>query len=146
MKKIILIWLVIVFSSFATVSIKDEANLCAKEFIKNWETKYPSKEKEIVVLTKKTIGKETPVVYGSNYFRENDLGGKNGTGVIILIIMDIRTIQVITGYKVEEIFTDYQTDVMITSKIIKNAKLGKYEEAINEGLLNSIKILDEVIK
>lgn len=143
MKKLI-IFILICINCFATISIKDEENLLAKEFIKNWEAKYPSKEKEIVVIIKESIGEVKPIVYGSEYFEENDLGGK-GSGVLILIYTKTPWIQVIIGYKVEEVFTDYEINKRIFSEM-KPYFYKDLQKSISIGVENSIKILDEVIK
>jgi len=144
MNKIILMWLVIVFSSFATIKIDDETGVLSKDFIKNWEKQYTSKNKEIHVLVKESVGNVKPVIYGADYFDKNDLGGE-GSGILILIYTKTPWIQVIIGYKVEELFTDYEINTRIFSEM-KPYFYKDLKKSISVGIESSIKILDEVVK
>lgn len=140
-----IIFMIISTLTFSKVVIKDEVGLLSKNFIKTWNSKYKYKNKEVHVLIKKSIGNEKAVIYGSNYFRDNDLGG-NGSGIVILIVMDIKRIQVITGTRIEEVYTDTEIVNLIVNPVFEMFKNGNMESGINIGILNSIKILDEVIK
>lgn len=144
--KILIGMVILTTMANANVKIIDEVGLLSKKFIKSQEKSFKDSKKEIVVLIKKGIGDANPAVYGAEYLQENDLGGKCGSGIVILHIIDKRWVQVVTGYKIEEKLTDSETDKLITEKILNKFKIGKFEEGYKAGIENSIKILNEVIK
>ena len=133
-------------SSFGNIVIKDEVGLLSKDFVKQYESQYKGSKKEIHVLIKQTIGDVNPTVYGANYLQEDDLGRKHGSGIVILIDMNKRRLQVIIGNRVEESYTDSQIHNIITSNMLKLLKENKLENSIEFGIKESIKVLNEVVK
>lgn len=144
MKKLI-VFMLLCSVAFGKIVIKDDCKVVSEQFIEHWESQYKDKNKEIHVLIKGSIGKEKPVVYGAEYIQSKDLGGK-GSGIVILIIMDIKHLQVVTGDRVDEIFTDTQIDKLITRPMLKDLYKGDFELSIKNSINTSIKILNEVVK
>ena len=130
---------------FGKIVIKDDCKVVSEQFIEHWESQYKDKNKEIHVLIKDSIGKEKPAVYGAEYIQSKDLGGK-GSGIVILIIMDIKHLQVITGDRVDEVFTDTQIDKLVTKPMLSDLYNGNFELSIKNSINTSIKILNEVVK
>ena len=140
-----IIFMLISTLSFSKVVIKDEVGLLSKQFIKEQESEYKDNNKEIHVIIKESIGNQNPVVWGAEYLQSKDLGGKYGSAIVILHIIDKRWIQVVVGNRVEENFTDTQINTMITEKIYNMFKIGKFQEGYEIDIKSSKNILDKVV-
>ena len=141
-----IIFLLISTLTFSKVVIKDEVGLLSKQFIKEQESEYKDKNKEIHVLIKESIGNQNQVVWGAEYLQSNDLGGKYGSGIVMLIIMDNKTIACVIGYRVEEFYTDTQIVNNITKPTASLFKEKLFKEGVTYCINVSKSILNEVIK
>jgi len=140
--KCLLIFVLINLNIFSNVVMDDKSDILNINKINKFHTddKY-----EVRVLVSNSIDGESDLLYGAEYFEDNDIG-KNGVGILIFIILDTRTVRVITGNSFDYYgISDVTIHKNITIKIIEGIKEKGLEHGLNIGISNSIKIIQEMI-
>lgn len=138
-----IIFLILSIAIFPNIIIRDEDNYLSKKFKLNWEKQYLNNNiKDIHIILKKDV-KEEPIIYATNYFNSEDVGGDNGTGVVVYFDMGRGWLQVVIGTKVENIYSDTDIKHNITDKVLKTTD--SMELMVKVAIEQSIKILNGVV-
>ena len=98
---------------------------------------------EIAVVTIKSAGDLTPKDFAVKLFNLWGIGKKGkDNGVLVLLVMDARRIEVETGYGTEGILTDGKIGEILDKYVIPKFKEGNF----GKGILNGVQAMAEAIE
>jgi uncharacterized protein len=119
--------------------VSDRANLLSSQGIKQISDYIAKLEAETgaeiaVVTVPDTIPYATPKKYATALFNRWKIGKKSqDNGVLILVSLKDRRIEIETGYGVQRFLPDAQVNNIIHTYMIPSFKTGNYEEGIRAG-------------
>ncbi|MGB9595845.1 MAG: TPM domain-containing protein, partial [Candidatus Poribacteria bacterium] len=120
--------------------ISDEDELLINDLIDQLEKKTSA---EIAVVTIKNAGNMTPKDFATELFNLWGIGKKGkDNGVLVLLVMDTRRIEVETGYGVEGVLTDGKVGEILDNYVIPIFKEGDF----GKGILNGIQVMVKMIE
>lgn len=98
---------------------------------------------EVAIVAVNTIGNEVPKNFAVKLFEKWGIGKKTqDNGVLILLVMDQRRVEIEVGYGLEGILTDYYCHYLIQNHLIPHIKEGK----IGPGLLVGLEEFEKVFQ
>lgn len=99
---------------------------------------------EIAVVTVKSAGDITPKDFATELFNLWGIGKKGkDNGVLVLLVMDARRIEVETGYGIERTLTDGKVGEILDSYVIPRFKEGNFGKGILDGVQAMIKEIEK---
>ncbi|NLA59360.1 MAG: TPM domain-containing protein [Firmicutes bacterium] len=88
---------------------------------------------EIAVVTVATTQPETPKQYATKLFNEWGIGGPEDSGLLILLALEDREIQVEVGYGLEGVLPDGNVGAILDDAVIPYFVEGDYSKGLLEG-------------
>ena len=132
------------------VYILDNSHLFSKEQFNILDSLYRQHEQkttnEIVLMTiaEDPHTEENLHMYGVSIFNKLGVGKKEkNNGVLILLCMQCKRVEIINGEGTEKVFDDHETKVVIDSFMIPQFRHAKFYEGVLEGSKEIISILEK---
>lgn len=126
--------------------VSDPQHVLSREDVQRLEELTAALEKETtvqaVVVVLPSIGDQDLSEFAQQLFENWGIGQKqNNNGLLLLLVLDVRTVRTHTGYGVEGILPDVVTKRVQMEKMLPFFKEGNYGEGIYQGMAEMARIL-----